>query len=298
MSRAAHAESDEIVDLFGLLILLWRKRLTIVLVAVVFALVGTVVAFLLPPIYRAEATIQIRDEGGGANALRSLTSQLGPLSALAGAALGEDGDERSVALATLKSRAIIQSYIEKKNLLPVLYASRWDKEEGRWKRNDPFYVPTLQDAYKKFTKKVFSVAEDRKTNLVTVAVEWRNPEMAAEWVEGLLADANAALKMRTIKESEANLKYLETQAKKTSIVQLQMALYTLMEAEYKKLMIARNTEDYIFRIIDPPQVPKKKTRPKRALIILAALALGVVAGVGYVLLDNAVRNRRLRNDAL
>jgi uncharacterized protein involved in exopolysaccharide biosynthesis len=187
----------------------------------------------------------------------------------------------------------VQTYIERNNLLPLLYARKWDEAKQRWNKDDPNFVPTAQDGYKKFKDKIFRVTEDNKTGLVIVAVEWKDPRLAAKWVEDLIADTNSMLKARAIMESEANLRYLEKQAEKVSIVELRRSLYALMEAEYKKLMVAQNTEDYVLRAIDPVQVPTKRVRPKRAQIAAMSGALGLLIGIGFVILRNALRRRSM-----
>ena len=89
------------------------------------------------------------------------------------------------------------------------------------------------------------------------------------------------------------MRYLEAQSKNTTMVELRLALSKLMEAEYKKLMIARNTEDYILRIIDPADVPKKKVRPRRMLIVGLGGVLGLTIGLAFVIVLNALRRRKM-----
>lgn len=292
--QVLHPEPTTSFDLYELSALLWKERMKLAIFAAVGLALGIGVSLLLTPIYRAEATVQVRAERAGASTLQALAGQLGPLSAIAGAVLGRDGDDKGVALATLQSRAVVQSYIERRNLLPLLFERKWDEANGRWNRDDPNFVPTAQDGYKKFKEKIFSVTDDNKTGLVIVAAEWKDPQLAAQWVEELIADTNSMLKARAIQESEANLRYLEQQAEKVSIVELRRSLYALMEAEYKKLMVAQNTEDYVLRAIDPVQVPKKKVRPQRARIAALAGALGLLIGIAFVVLRNALRMRRMK----
>src|SRR5690606_31592254 len=124
--------------------LLWRHRVVLVLFAAVGLALGVAIALVLSPIFRAEAMVQIRAERDGGGALRSLSGQLGPLSSIAGALVRQDADERGVALATLQSRAIVEGYIERNNLLPVLFERKWDAANDRWKRSDRNFVPTGQ----------------------------------------------------------------------------------------------------------------------------------------------------------
>ena len=294
-SPGPDAAEAEVFDFYDFLLLLWKERTKIFILALAGVLGGVSVAYLLTPIYRAEATIQLRTERAGAGMMEALAGQLGSLGSLVGAALGSEGDERGVTLATLQSRTIVQGYIERMNLLPELFEKKWDKSRSTWKRDDPQYVPTSQDGYRKFKEKIFTVSDDKKSGLVIVAVEWKDPRTAVRWLNDLIAATNRTLKDRAIKESEANLRYLEAQSKNTSMVELRLALSKLMEAEYKKLMIARNTEDYVLRVIDPAVVPKKKIRPKRTLIVALGGALGLATGVAFVILSNALRRRALNH---
>jgi len=282
--------SETLINPRVLVKILWAAKFQIIGFAMVCFALGCTIAFLLPPIYQAEALLQIREDNSKNGALQSLAGQLGPLGALAGGSLGGDSGQKAIALATLKSHLIIEAYIERKNLLPLLFARKWDQERNQWKSDAVEYVPTLQDGYKKFTKEIFSAEEDKKTGLVTVSVEWKSPADAASWVSDLVADTNAMLKKRAIDEGEANLQYLEAQARKTAIIELQHSLYQLMEVELKKLMIARNSEDFILRAIDPVRVPKKKVRPQRMLIAALSLLLGVLIACTYVLVRKAWTN--------
>jgi uncharacterized protein involved in exopolysaccharide biosynthesis len=292
-SEQEASEKRPAFDLYDYVMLLWRERVKLMIFTIAGLAAGLAVALLLPPIFRAEATVQVRAERAGAGMLDALAGQFGSLGSLVGAALGSEQDDRGITLATLQSRTIIQGYIENHKLLPELFDRKWDKARKRWKRDDPQFVPTSQDGFRKFKEKIFSVSDDKKTGLVIVAVEWKDPEIAVRWLNDLIGDTNRILKERTIKESEANLSYLEVQSKNTTMVELRLALSKLMEAEYKKLMIARNTEDYILRVIDPADVPKKKVRPRRTLIVGVAGAIGLMLGLAFVTVLNAMRARRM-----
>lgn len=288
---SAQREVDRPTDFIDFVEMLWAGRKKIIITSVVFLCIGVALGFALQPIYRASETLHVREQMGGAGALESLAGQFGALGSLASSALGGSHDELNVALATLKSRAIIENFITRNSLMPLLYSGRWDKRTKQWSTWLPDRVPNVQDAYKKFTSKILDVSDDKSTNLITVAVEWKDPSQAASWVSQIVADTNEALREKAVDESQANIAYLKAQAQQTTIVPVQLALYGLMDTEYKKLMIAKNAEDPVFRVVDPVEVPLRKARPKRTLLAVEALSLGFVLGVLYVLLENAVRAR-------
>lgn len=275
------SDADEVFDLRNLLEVLWEGRRLIVATTALAAMIAVAHALLATPTYRSEALVQPRQESKGAG-LGALAAQFGGLADLAGLSLGGGGD-RSVSIATLKSRALIESFIKERDLLPKLYPEKWDGEARSWKSADPRKIPSLWQAYNDFTRDILRVTEDRKTGLVTVSIEWEQPEEAQAWVTELISRTNAHLKSKAIEEGEKNLAYLEGQTQKIGQVELQRALYGLVETELKKVMIAKGSDEFALKTIDPAAVPKKRLRPKRTQIVVLGTLLGGFLGAGFVL---------------
>jgi uncharacterized protein involved in exopolysaccharide biosynthesis len=63
------------------------------------------------------------------------------------------------------------------------------------------------------------------------------------------------------------------------VVELRQALYTLIETEIKKVMIAQGSEEYAFKVIDPARVAEEKSSPRRALITLVGAFAGLMLGI-------------------
>ena len=72
----------------------------------------------------------------------ALRSQFGGLAALAGVDLGSGGGRKDESIATLSSLGFARDFIVAENLLPVLFADKWDAAANRWR--DPSQVPTLE----------------------------------------------------------------------------------------------------------------------------------------------------------
>lgn len=286
---AANAGGE--IELSKLMHSLWEGKWLIVLTTAAFSIAAVAFALLATETYRAEALVQPRQESRDAGGLVGvLASQFGGLADLAGLALGGGGD-RAVAIATLKSRTVIEAFIRDKNLLPKLFEARWDADASQWKRSDLKYIPTVWRGYITFTKDILKVTDDKKTGLLTVAIEWQDPEEAQQWVTELIARTNEYLKAQAIREGEKNLAYLEEQSRKISQVELQKSLYSLVERELKKLMIGKGDEEFAIKTIDRAVVPKEPVRPKRALIAILGFLLGGIVGVIAVLVRMSWRAR-------
>lgn len=264
--------------------ILWRARLVIVAATVGMGIVAFGLSFAMTPEYVATATLRIRSQNSSSGSLASLAGQFGGLASLAGVSLHGGNDESAVALATLKSREIIDQFVQKNDLLPILFSGRWNKKKQDWVVWFKGQIPNVQDAYKLFTHKILNVENNRSTGIIKVSVEWKNPTQACEWLREIVEDANTKLRQRAIKRSQADIAYLLSQAQHVTIVPVRTALYDLAAVEYKKLMIAQNREDSDFEVIDPAQVPLRPTTPRPLMLTAIGVLLGAVTGVLYALL--------------
>jgi len=73
------------------------------------------------------------------------------------------------------------------------------------------------------------------------------------------------------------------------LISLQQAIGKILELELQKLMLARNNQQYSFRIIDSAHAPKKKMKPLvvpfTALGGMLGLLVGVIFMIGRVVLQ-------------
>ena len=255
-------------------VLVEHKKL-IGIITAASALLALLLAFLLPPVYRAEALLapvsQDKSEG-----LSAMANQFGDLAALAGVNIGSGKDKTAESIAALRSRSLSVAFIEKENLKPILFPRKWNVENKKWK--DPVEIPTDWEAFEIFDKDIRSVSVDRKTGLVTLVIEWKDPALASKWATSLVKQVNNRLRTEAIEEAEKSIAYLEKQLGSTSSVEIQQAIYRIIETQTKKKMIASTREEYAFTVIDPAVSPEERARPKRLLIILAGLIIGVAAG--------------------
>jgi uncharacterized protein involved in exopolysaccharide biosynthesis len=259
------------VSLYDIVILALRRWWVGAICVTLAVSVALWVAFTSEAVYRAEAVLalaQSSDQSTG-----GLTEQLGGLAALAGVSLQGATDRKAEGLATLQSRRLVESFVQERNLLPVLFASRWDSSRNAWKPN--VEVPTLWDAYELIADDVIKVVEDRKTGLITLGVEWTDPKVAAQWNREFVERTNSLLQESAYERATRNIAFLKRQLQETDIVGVRQALNNLMESELKTSMLAQRSEDYAFKVLDPAVVPERRVRPRRTLL----LALGITVGL-------------------
>lgn len=280
--EALAAAADDEIDLFELWNTLWRSRWLITSITAAFAFGSVVVVMMLPPWYSASVLLAPVKE----KASVGLAGQLGSLASLAG--IGSTGTSSVEAVAVLKSRDFARAFIEDQVLLPVLFADDWDAAAGRWQLTDP---RDLRQAVKFFDRNVREIDEDRRTGLVTLSIEWKDPELAAAWANLLAVRLNDHMRQRALAEAEANVKYLRHELESTAVVVLQQSISRLLENEMQKLMLARGNVEFAFRIIDRAEVPRLRSKPHRTLIIFLAVLFGGMLSMFVVFIREAVRNR-------
>ena len=262
-------EEDKI-DLLELIRTLLQSWKLIMGITIISTGLAVTYALFSPEVFEAETLlVPVQEEKSGTS---SPLSQFGGLSAMAGVSIpGDSGVEQVVA--TLNSRRFLRLFIEKKNLLTVLFEEMWDDEKQVWLVESSDDEPTILDAITTFQKGVLSVGEDKKSRLITLSVLWKDPETAAEWANDLVKQLNQQLREQAIQDSRKRIGYLEEELTKTTLKDMHNVLYNLLESEKQKAMLANVNEDFALEVIDPAVAPEVREKPKRKLIV-------VLGGVG------------------
>jgi len=121
---------------------------------------------------------------------------------------------------------------------------------------------------------------------VTLAIDWKDPVLAASWANSLVKKVNNRLRTEAVEDAEKSVSYLEQQLARTNSVEIQQAIYRLIETQTKKKMIANTEEDYAFTIIDPAVRAEKPRSPKKLRLVFAGALLGLTGVIVYVLMRN------------
>ena len=274
---------DEPIDVARMFSLVVAKRWWVLASVVFFSVVAVAIAFLTTPTYRASVVLAPTVTERGGDLLGLGAGQLSGLASLAGLNLGPKESETEEAVAVLQSREFTDKFITGKNLMPKLFASKWDAEKGQWKV-DSDHQPTPAKAYKYFNKRIRSITRDKKAGLVTLQIDWRDRKEAAVWANDLVRQLNEEMRQRAIAKADAAMQFLETELQKTATVEGRSAISRLMEVQLKQRMLANVTPDYSFRVIDPalPADKDDPIWPLKAALLVGGPFFGLFAGIFLV----------------
>ncbi|MGA3156498.1 MAG: GNVR domain-containing protein [Steroidobacteraceae bacterium] len=252
----------------------WRLILCCVALA---AAISVAIAWNSVPVFRAEVTLTPAKKDD-TKQLTNLSGSIGSLASLAGVNLASNDTETDRAIAILKSREFTDAFIRDNDLAAALCV-----DCKAWWRLGGAGQPTARHAYDVFDKTVRSIQQDKKIGTATLAIEWRDPQLAAQWANELVARLNRHEQQQAIDEAERNIGFLNQQLAKTDVAEMRQLIYRLIESKTSDIMLAAGRPEYAFAIIDPAVVPERKIRPRRMMMVLTGLVLGLMVGVGAAL---------------
>jgi uncharacterized protein involved in exopolysaccharide biosynthesis len=281
MNEASSARGSDL-DIAQIWMTLRRARYWILGSALLGGVAAAALAFALPTYYTAETVLLVssNDSGNRLQDLAGIASRVG-----LGGLVADSGTDRKVeAIATLQSRVLTEKYIADNNLMPILFADRWDVQGGKW-RGDAADWPTTWGATELFRTRIRAIAEDRRNGLVTLSIRWTDRTAAAKWANELVQQANSYLQQSALARSARNLDYLKAELQKGNTIEVRQSINNLIETEINRSMLARGNDQYAFRIIDPAVVPEQSPL-KRQLMLIASgflLAAGFAAILSLLL---------------
>ena len=281
---------EERVYLSDIVQAVWAGRLIVVLFVVVSSAVSVLYALSTPDLYRASALLAPAEEGsGGLGGL--LQQQYGGLASLAGLSVSSGGlTKTQLAIAMMESRIFTSKFVEEHKLLPELLAvDHWNSEtrtvvydealvdikSGQWIGDEK---PIESDVYAALQSAI-TITEDKASNLYTVSVMHRSPDIAQQMVIRLISDINETIRQKEIEEAKQSIEYLKMQAANTLLADLDQVLYELVQSQMQTMMLANVRPEYVFVTLDPAVIPEERESPNRALICIVGAFLGGVLGL-------------------
>lgn len=282
--------SEEVfeIDIVKVIRMSWAKKYIVIGISSVFVISFIGISYLFTPIFRTQAVLAPISSDMTSN---NPTSNLGGLASLVGVGVAGGSDESTVNMAVFQSRRLIRELVLENNLQPILYPDNWDGDKKTWKDEEP----TLWEIVNYFDNDIRSIVIDQETGLVTLSINWIDPEVAVKWVELIIAKVNKILHEEYLNETRKNSEYLKEQLLTTQNAEMRSILFSLIQEQIKKEMLSKTDQEFAYKVIDPAVVPDKKNSPKRSLFAILGLFLGGIVGVMYVCISDYKDKKVSRN---
>ena len=187
---------EDEIDLTRLLRVISRRSRLIMGITAASAIVAVVVSLLLPNYYKAETRILPPSEKGG-NLAAQMMGQAGGLIALAGGAVGVKS-QGELYMAMAKSRTVLDRMVDRFDLMKLY--------KGNFR----------QDARAKLLQSL-TAREDRKSGIVFLTVEDRDPKRAADMANAFVEEMKSMAGGLAISEAGQRRMFFEDQLRQTKV---------------------------------------------------------------------------------
>lgn len=278
--------------------------------APVAAVLGIAFALLLPKQYLSTASFVAENQNlrGISSSLSALADQFGVL----GGSLGGGAQSPAFFADLLESRAI---------LLPILNMNSTtvgDADPSPLIDRLKVGGPDLKDREERGLRRLRSMLEitpDAKTNVVTFGVAARDPQLAYEiaqallqrldsfnvsvrrsrakneraFLEGRVADAQTDLRAAEAELEEfenanrdsrfPSLAFREARLKRK--VDLAQTRFVQLQTQLDQARVQEVRDTPVITVLDKPNLPERHFRPRRTVVALVVLVLGMLGAYGY-----------------
>ena len=132
------------------------------------------------------------------------------------------------------------------------------------------------------TKNLQSRIIELRTNKIKERLEYSKNQYELKQIEFNILQNNVA----DFKDSNKNIstaRFMSELQKLESEYQLQQNILMTLASEYNNNKIKLNKDTPIFSVIDEVSVPNERSEPKRSLIALIYLFLGLILSIGFIL---------------
>ncbi len=277
-------EEDEI-DLFELFEIIWKKRVFVGVITTLITVAAIIYALIATPIYRSKATILPVSSSGSSI---SIPSEIMGLASMAGISIPTSSGKGEI-IVRLKSSLLYENIIKKYNLLPILFAEKWDVTSKKWTTDTP--PPTLEDGIRTL-KDMVNISEERKEGSIEVSVDFKEPEEAARLVKLILEETKRLIIKNTVDRAKKTLKQLKSILPTVEDPFIQQKIYALMAKQLETISLAKAGESFAFIVVDPPRVPEKRIKPKRKLIVVVAFVSGFILSIFLAFFMEWIKNAK------
>lgn len=180
---------DDEISLVELATTLGEEKKLIFGLPFVVGIVAIVASLFLTPIFTAKTTLLPPQNSGGGGAAAALAS-LGGLAGLAGISTG--GTTADTVIAMLQSRSAKDQIIDQFNLVE-------------------YYEAELRTDVYKTLEEVVRVSSDKKSNLITIEVDDKDPELAAQMANAYYAVLKDLMTRVAVTEAQQRRQFFEDQ---------------------------------------------------------------------------------------
>lgn len=288
-SNLISERDDDEISLIEIATTLGEEKLFITKIAGAITLITLVVSLIMTPIFTAKTTFLVPSNSGGG--LAGAIGALGSLGALTGGGGGVSG--------LLGGKTPEDQYIEL--LKSDTIANELINEFDLQKRYDKKFRFQTQKALEDNTK----ITSLKKAGMIDLEFSDEDPQFAAKVANAYIAKLKKMMETFALTESAQRKEYFRGEllrAKKDLDVvtefremKIRESMVAMIQAQYE-MAVLDSAKESLIQIVDLAQVPERKSKPKRALMVIIGAFAGLFLGTLAALVRRAYRNAKASPD--
>ncbi len=294
------------IDVFALLLRLWRRRYLALLFLAVALCAGIFYLRVVEYRYSAELAVTPVDQSGP-----KLSGGLAALGSLAGIDPAMQGGS-SFALygEAATSYPIAERLARNPRILHAAFASQWDPVGHQWIRPSGFltdvvgsakvlfglpirpWTPPAAGALHDYLKKNLELAEDKKKALLRISFRHPDPKFAVYLLQQVAATADEYLRAKSLNRATIYVTYLETRMNQVQVAEYRTSLAQALIGYENTRMMASSRAPFAAEPFGDIWVSSRPVTPDPFIILGTSVAVGLVAWIAFVFIADAIGSKR------
>ena len=284
---------DDEIDLKELFVVLWNKKLQIIIITGLISIASVIYSLSLPNIYKSQAILSSASSSSGN--ISSMVSQYSGIADIAGISLPSQGGSDKVAMGieVIKSLSFFENLVEKYDLFFELQAPEgwnpsdnslvinpeiYNVKEKKWVSESSFATngkPSIQSAHRDFIYNL-SIDIDKKTQFVHISFQHFSPYVAKKVLDNILFEINEISRTEDIMMSQESIKYLQKERANTQLTEVKSGINSIIQSQIETIALAKASPEYLVKVLSAPYVSELKSLPDRKSIVILSFLFSLV----------------------
>jgi LPS O-antigen subunit length determinant protein (WzzB/FepE family) len=186
----------------------------------------------------------------------------------------------------LENLIAVKKWIPEKNIL-IYDQNLFDEKELKWvnesQKSSTKKIPSYQEAFDVYMQILTTKSEN---GFITISLEHQSPFIAKQWLDIIIENINESMRAIDKKNAQRSIDFLNEQTELIALESSREIVAGLLENQIQTLMLLSSGEYYVFKIIDSPIAPEKKSGPARDIICIMGTFLGGIISILIALILN------------
>ncbi len=289
-------DQSDLISLKEFFSILFKYRLTILVVVTVFAMSSVIYSLSLPNKFTSEISLKVM-----LNQDSQQSNRIGGISSLIGMNLNNANSESEILKSMILSNSFARNLIKYEGISEkIIAAKRYDIKTGEiifdkneydqvtseWIRDVsyPFKkVPSYLEVYEAYSDDL-KVTIDESSGLMEISYTHISPNFSKYFVDLIVQEVNSVMKTRDNMESSKSLDYLNKELSTATKLEVRKAIGSLVETQLKKDMLLNISDEYALSTVNASFIPELKSSPNRAFICILGTFIGFFISIILVMI--------------